>query len=173
MVNLKYGKIHCDVEWQWPTVEVFTEWRKDFLSIPAVSNYEVYLVGRFLDVLNGQDLKTNDIDIILVGENNIKEIEEIIYQGTRLGIEKYSVYFDVQWFNELIPYNKLELSNFHKTTVYMHSDKWTVDDKIITLYESAIQLSENLWSIECGWPSWKQRRRIFEGYTYPDPIRIN
>jgi hypothetical protein len=173
MPNLKYGKIHCDVDWQWPTLEIFNNWKEDFLKIPGVLKYEIYVLGRFPDVVNGKDkdLKTRDIDIILVGDNNIKEIEEIIYQGARLGIEKYNVYVDMQWCSSL----QIQEGNTitpYKNTVYMHSDKWIVDDVVIVDYKNAKQISEHLWSIECYWPTFKQIKRVADGYTYPSPVKI-
>jgi hypothetical protein len=172
MVNLKYGKIHCDVEWQWPTLEIFNQWKKDFISIPNIHKYDVYVLGRFVDVLNGQDIQTADIDIILIGANVLHEIEDIIYQATKLGIEKYNVYFDVQWHSELFKYSELDLAKSYMNTVYMHSNQWIVNGKILSNYQNAKQISENLWSLDCHWPTWKQKQRIEAGYTYHAPVKI-
>ena len=171
MVNLKYGKIHCDVEWQWPTLEIFNQWKEDFLKIPNVSNYEVYVLGRFPDAVAGTEIRTRDIDIILVGNDNVKDIEEIIYQSTRLGIEKYSVYVDIQWFSSLQIYEGNTITPY-KNTVYMHSNQWIVNDVVIVDYKNAKQISEHLWSIECYWPTLKQMQRIADGYSYPNPVKI-
>lgn len=171
MVNLKYGKIHCDVQWKWPTLEIYNDWKEDFLKIPNVLKYEIYLVGRFPDVLSGHELQTDDIDIVLIGNvNNIIEIEEIIYQGIKLGIEKYNVYVDILWVSAL---HKFDKNTSYTNTAYMHSDKWIIDGKVFITYQEAIQISENLWSIKCSWPSWKQQKRMNEGYIYPEPVKIN
>ena len=171
MINLKYGKIPCDLEWQWPTLEIFNKWKEDFLKIPNVLKYEIYVLGRFPDVIDGKDLKTNDIDIILVGDNNIKEIEDIIYQGAMLGIEKYNVYVDIQWFSSLQIYEGNTITPY-KNTVYMHSDKWIINGVVTMHYKNAKQISEHLWSIECYWPTLKQMQRIADGYTYQPPVKI-
>ena len=173
MTNLKYGQIHCDLIWKWPSIEIFNNWKEDFMSLPSVAKYDIYLLGRFVDVLNGHDLLTSDIDIIIIGENNIKEIEEIIYHGVSLGIEKYNVYVDIQWHSELLRYNELDLSKTYRNTVYMHSNQWIVNGKVHSDYTDAIQVSDNLWSIVSPWPTWKQKKRVEDGYKYYDPVKIN
>ena len=61
-MNWKYGIY----EWNWkqklPTKEKFEGWKKDFLSIPEVKDYEVWVAGGFLE-----EWKSPDIDIQLWG----------------------------------------------------------------------------------------------------------
>ena len=82
------------------------------------------------------------------------------------------MYVDIQWFSALQQYDNNKIIPY-TNTVYMHSDKWIVDGKAFVTYQDAIQISENLWATKCIWPSWKQQKRISEGYKYPDPIRTN
>ena len=49
---------------------------------------DIYLCGGFIE-----KWKTLDIDLVITGNNNIKKIEKVIFEGTKLGIEKYQVFF--------------------------------------------------------------------------------
>ena len=89
-------------EWNWkreyPTQKKFEGWKKDFLSIPEVKDYEVWIAGGFLE-----EWKSPDIDIQLFGgPKNFKVIEKLLYEGTNIGITKYNMFVDMtyNWINE-------------------------------------------------------------------------
>ena len=89
-------------EWNWkreyPTQKKFEGWKKDFLSLSEVKDYEVWVAGGFL-----QEWKSPDIDIQLWGgPKNFKVIEKLLYEGTNIGITKYNMFVDMtyNWINE-------------------------------------------------------------------------
>ena len=83
-----------DIKTEWgdfviPTQELFESWKKEFLKLPNVNNYNVWLCGGFL-----QDWETFDIDIILTNKPNYSELKELLVQGFKLGI-KHNVLVDI------------------------------------------------------------------------------
>ena len=84
-------------EWNWkreyPTQKKFEGCKKDFLSIPEVKDYEVWIAGGFLE-----EWKSPDIDIQLFGgPKNFKVIEKLLYEGTNIGITKYNMFVDMTY----------------------------------------------------------------------------
>jgi hypothetical protein len=91
---VEYGSIKRDVKWVSPTEEIFKNWKEDFLKIDETKYFDIYLVGGFLEKMNGRKNYTLDVDIILTkNSNDLYSIEKLIYEGTKLGIEKYNVFF--------------------------------------------------------------------------------
>ena len=173
-MNLKYGKIDVDVKWKSPSVESFFSWRDDFFKIPNAEKFDVYLLGSFANKLLDDEGTPGDIDIILTGNHNINDIEDVIYQGTKLGMEKYNIFFDIQWHSEIIFYNNMEdIKKKKSNQVYMHGNKWIVNDEVRKEYKNSIKVCESLYKLDCYWPSVKQTNRIENGYIYKDPILIN
>lgn len=72
-----------------PSLEVFNEWREDFLAANDLSGLNVMFMGNAAEQFFGNStLKTADIDIIMSGdipENDLKTIKE---SALLLGIEK-------------------------------------------------------------------------------------
>ena len=173
MPTIEYGNIKVDLKWKWPTKDTFDNWKQDFFKLEECKDYDFYLVGRFNDVLlENKKNNTSDIDIIIIGPKNIQKLEKLIYEGTKLGLEKYQTFFDILWFDELPFYNRMSLGEVKKVEICLVADKWIVDGKTIKQYRNAKRLSENLWQIEEIFPTWKQVRRMRNGYNYLDPHKI-
>jgi len=162
-----------DINWQWPTQEIFDNWRLEFFAIEETKHFEIYLVGGFLEKLNGKKEFTPDIDIILTGCNNEQIIEKLIYEGTKLGIEKYKVFFDILWFENLSSYSSLKPEETYKIKTYMFANKWIEDGKVKKNYASAVRVAPNLWKLESEYPTYKQKQLINNGYIYSDPVLIS
>lgn len=80
-------------EWEhfvYPTQQRFEKWKKEFLTLPNVNKYNVWLCGGFLD-----DDKSTDVDIILTNEPNYSELRELLMKGFELGI-KNKILVDIQ-----------------------------------------------------------------------------
>jgi len=172
-MKIKYENIETDVVWNWPTKEIFDDWKKDFFKLEETKFFEIYVVGRFVDTLMlGEYNNTTDIDVILVGDKDIKKIEKLIYEGTRLGLEKYQTFFDVLWFDKLPVYAHMKKEEIAEVDLCILSDKWIVDGEIQKQYTDIEQISENLWNMKICYPTYKQRKRMEEGYSYLEPLRI-
>lgn len=172
-MRIQYGNIDTVLDWQWPTLEIFQEWLCDFISLPETKYFDIYLIGGFLEKMNGKKEHTPDVDIILTKNNDVNLIEKLIFEGTRLGLEKYGVFFDILWFDSLPIYKFIPKGETKKTEAYILSNKWIVDGEIKKIYTSAKQIGKNIWSMEMTFPNNKQLALINQGYVYSDPLLIN
>jgi len=171
---IEYGSIIKDVKWVWPTEEIFNNWKEDFFKIDETEKFDIYLVGGFLEKINGRKNHTSDIDIILTKNgDDLYSIEKLIYEGTKLGIEKYNVFFDILWFEDLPIYANMKPGDLKKTKLYIISDKWIVDGEVNKQYKNIKQISDNLWEMESVFPSNKQKKLINEGFIYSNPLKLN
>jgi len=173
MRKLKYGNIELDIKWNWPNEEVFENWKKDFLSLEESKDFDIYLTGGFLEKMNGRRNYTPDIDIIIVGDGDLEKIETLIYEGTKIGLEKYQVFFDIFWFESFPLYSQLKKDEIVKINGYLLANKWIVDGVVKKEYKAATQVRENLWSLEMTFPSYKQKKLMEDGFVYSEPILIN
>ena len=175
-MNIKYGKIDIDLDiddWNVPDVVSFFSWRDDFFKIPNSEKFDVYLLGSFLYKLLDNVGTPNDIDIILTGNHNIEDIENVIYQGIKIGIEKYGIFIDIHW-NEKIRYNPYTDEETKYYEFYSHGNKFMKDGKIITSYKSTVKVADSLYKITVdGKVGKKHADRMKRGYIYKEPLLIN
>ena len=76
---------------------MFVNWKDEYLSLPEINNYKVWLSGGFLE-----NWETNDIDIILTGTPNYQELRNLLYQARIIGV-KYGLRVDIShWDTEPI-----------------------------------------------------------------------
>ena len=172
-MNVVYGPIAVEIErWKWPTESIFKRWKKEFLALDEVKYFDVYLLGGFLEQLKSKKENTPDVDIILVGCDDTAKIKTLIEAGTRIGIEKHNVFFDVLWFDSLPIYaNDFSLS--HRIQTYLISNKWLVDGKVKKEYPKAQEIEQGLWGMSQVFPTQKQRQRINAGFEYCRPHLIS
>lgn len=170
---VEYGNIKCNVCWNWPSQEIFDNWKKDFFDIEETRFFDIYLIGGFLEKINNKRQSTQDIDIILTKEQDIKTIEKVINEGTRLGLEKYNVFFDVLWFDKLPVYSELSKGEIQTVKTYINSDKWIIDGVVKKQYTNAKKVSDNLWEITSTFPTFKQKQLLDSGYVYTRPLKLN
>jgi hypothetical protein len=168
-MKIKYGNIEANVNWEWPTKEVYESWKYEFLMFPEAKYIQAFLVGGFQEKLKGNREHTPDVDIVLIGNIELEKIESLIYKGIKLGLDKYGIFFDILWFETLPIYSQMNPGETKKIKVRMPSDKWIVDDKVEKIYKSAKQLRPNLWEVEIELPNEKQKKLLSEGYVYAGP----
>ena len=90
----EYGNYKFECELKPPTLRKFNDWKKEFLNLPNVRKYNVWLTGGFLE-----NWKTKDVDIILTGKVSYKELQKLLIDGISLGIKKYNMFVDLQYCN--------------------------------------------------------------------------
>ena len=88
----KYGKYEWDWKRERPTQIKFNKWKQEYLELPEIKDYEVWLSGGFLEKWD-----TWDIDITLIGPYRPKEIKHLLYTGIDLGIKKYNMFVDITY----------------------------------------------------------------------------
>ena len=95
--KFRFGNLEFTLTKKIPTDKMFQQWKQEFLSIPEVNNYKVWLTGGFLE-----DWETNDVDLILTGKPNYKEVKNLLYQARIIGV-KYGLLIDIShWDTEPI-----------------------------------------------------------------------
>ncbi len=171
-MHIQYGAVNVEItHWNWPSEEMFSLWKADFLSLDEAKYFDIYLLGGFLETLKNKKASTPDIDIIITGCDDLIKIEKLIVEGTRLGIEKYQVFVDVLWFDQLPVYADDASVNSIKT--YLISNQWMIDGKVHKSYADAKKIGENLWEMNRLFPTQKQLDRIQAGYQYCRPVLIS
>tara|TARA_R100001377_G_C3124262_1_gene87045 strand:+ start:53 stop:586 length:534 start_codon:yes stop_codon:yes gene_type:complete len=173
--ELKYGSIELMVNYPFnaPTTEVFKSWKKNFFKLKEVESFDVYLTGSFLEKLSNDNIKTNDVDIILTGCDDNKKIEKLIYEGTKLGFDKYHTFFDILWFSELPIYCEMKKNEVKQVEVGLISPEFLIDGiNMNKPFKYTKQISTNLWKLPCAFPSPKQVKIMNSGYIYKKPMLI-
>ena len=107
--SIKYGTIELMAKYPFnrPTKEVYESWKEDFFKLKETESFDIYLVGSFSEKLFDDNIEPSDVDIILIGNGGDEKIEKLLYEGTRLGIEKYNTFFDILWFSMMPNYKEL------------------------------------------------------------------
>lgn len=155
-----------DIETKWenfvyPTQELFESWKEEFLKLPSINNYNVWLCGGFL-----QDWKSFDVDIILTnetifGEFYYSELRELLIQGFKIGI-KNNILVDMA-------HCDVEPTHFFKGEV----NRIVYGKEIIKGNEVLDSLSdcvyEDLYKYKRLYPTKKQIKRDYR----VKPMRIN
>ena len=155
----KIGDIQT--EWEnfvYPTQELFENWKEEFLNLPSINNYNVWLCGGFIN-----DWDTFDIDITLTNKPNYSELRELLIQGFKIGI-KHNVLVD-------IAHCDVEPTHFFKGEVEkIHYGKKVVKGKW-TLWSSKDEdnVYEDLYKTKKSYPRKKQKERNYK----VKPMRIN
>ena len=85
----RLGSLEFILDTKSPTDEMFNQWRDEFLSLSQTDNYKVWITGGWLE-----DWETNDIDVILTGKPNYKEVRNLLYQARIIGV-KYGLLIDI------------------------------------------------------------------------------
>jgi len=157
--------------WDRPNKKKFKLWKKDFLSLKGIENYEVWLNGKFLN----DHKNTWDVDIALTGgdKSNILELEEIMITGMRLGFERYNMLFDIQHHSKLISANRQLAGERYIDDMIIVSNIIIKNGKIINYWDEAKQISKYLWSVSRIRPNQKCLKNMLLGHKFADPVKLN
>ena len=111
----KIGNIETEFEnFVTPTQELFKSWKEEFLKLPSINNYNVWLCGGFIN-----DWDTFDIDIILTNKPNYLELRELLIQGFKIGIKNNKVLAEIISCGGHDPENKENGAIVSKNIVYI------------------------------------------------------
>ncbi len=176
MINKKYFTyirypIIVTKPWSRPNKKKFKLWKKDFLSLKGIENYEIWLTGKFLK--NPKD--TWDIDIALTGgdKSNILELEKILVTGIKIGFEKYNMLFDIQHHSKLTSVNRQLAGERYIDDMIVVSNIAIKNGKIMYYWEGAKQISKYLWSVSRIRPNQKCYKEMLQGHKFADPVKLN
>ena len=162
------GNLEFTLDRKPPTQKMFNNWKGEYLSLPETNNYKVWLTGGFIE-----DWETNDIDIILTGKPNYKEIKNLLYQARIIGV-KYGLVVDISHWNtepmyiyENFPviWGVGNVDNIDDTfeVIKINIDyKFYVNDKLIKEIKHYKQIDEGLYEYNFTYPTKKQLTRDYK-----------
>ena len=168
----KLGSLEFILSKKIPTDEMFNQWREEFLSLPETNNYKVWITGGWLE-----EWETTDIDIILTGKPNLKEVKNLLYQARIIGV-KHSLLIDIShWDTEPIYiYENFPSawgvgSGIEKYVVEkLNIDfKLFINDELIKEVKEYEKVIEGLYRYKFTYPTKKQLTRDYKS----KPILLN
>ena len=156
LMPYQYGDMKFEAGPKAPTLNKFFSWFDDFIQLPNVEKYKVWLASGFLEGWN-----TMDVDIVLNGKPNHAELVELMKEGIRIGLEKYNMFVDIQHWNRK-PLNYCA-GEMNETLVgkLMYGDKIIKNGVHLNKDEKLKEVYPNLFYEEKVYPTDKQRVRIY------------
>jgi hypothetical protein len=157
------GPVETTIPWFRPNQARFDAWLKDFLQIPVVENYDVWLCGGFLQ----QKWPTWDVDIVLTGPIDPVVLENILVQGLRLALNR-RLLVDIQHQSEppTTPISETDRKLITKTLISPVIVKNGVRITDWSRDPSLKQLGPHLWQVDKDVPDARQMARVRAGLTY-------
>jgi len=148
----EYGNYKFDCNLQPPTVDKFNQWKNDFFKLKNINKYEVWLTGGFIE-----DWETRDIDILLTGNPDYKELKNILVNGIALGVSKYNMVVDLQ-------HSDTKPSLFNKGLIkkIVCGNKIIQDGRLINSLNNFKEVYSGLYEYEKKYPTKKQMKRIYK-----------
>jgi len=144
------------------------QWFKDFSKyLSNYANIKVWLVGSFLT----RPKTAKDVDIVLTGTIDFKNMYNILKKGYQLAYYKYKFKLDLQWISKLIiPYNK---NNQQEIIKYRLMDKVIINNKIVwDDSKNSKEVFPGLFKIQKIIPTTKQLDYMKQGYIYKQPEEL-
>ncbi|MDC1000578.1 hypothetical protein OAS41_01550 [Candidatus Marinimicrobia bacterium] len=141
-----------------PKKESFELWKNEFLETPFVDNYDMWLVGGFIE-----EWKSPDIDIILTKSFKNNELKTVLKNAVEIGI-KHKIMIDIAHCN-------IELPHFNKGDVIktVYGDILVFNDRFIARKQKLKCIYKDLYSFTVRYPNKKQKKK---NYKF-GPIKLN
>jgi hypothetical protein len=140
-------------------------------DLKNMSDMELMLLDRHFT-------QPNDIDVIIVGPDDKQKIKDILYQGIKLGIEKYDIKVDIWWREHLLHYNFLDGLNYTPENIIQskHDFEQFLGIEIGKSVPSKIYISsknDKLLEIAEDKTTEKHIEKVSMGYEFPLPMLIS
>ena len=158
----QYGNYKFDCELQPPTLNKFEIWKDEFFKLDNVNKYDVWLTGGFIEEWN-----TKDIDIVLNNKPVYNELQTIMSEAIKIGIDN-NIFVDICHLNmKPLDYTSTKKSaEVIKTVV---GNKIIQDGKMITDWTNSTEIYPNLYQFKKSYPTDKQIKRTYK----TKPILLN
>ena len=157
VVNMiwQYGNYRFDCNLHPPTLHKFDQWKSEFFKLKNVDKYDVWLASGFRE-----NWKTLDIDIVLTNEPIYSELQELMLDAIRLGVEK-NIFIDICWWNQK-PLDWTKSKEMKNITKIVVGNKIVQNGKMITDWTFAEKIYPNLYQFSKFYPTQKQMKRIYK-----------
>ena len=152
----QYGDHEFNCNLQPPTLDKFKNWRNDFFKLDNVDKYNVWLTGGFVE-----GWKTKDIDIVLNGKTMYKELQSLMSNAVKIGVDN-NIFVDICHWN--INPNNINYKTKNKKTVVktVTANKIVQDGKLITDWTDSKEVYPNLYQFKKEYPTDKQMKRTYK-----------
>ena len=96
------GDVSTTTPWRRPTLMSVTDWWKEFSFEVGLEDYNVWLVGSFMERLFGvYDGFPNDLDVVLTGDiPSYPKLKKLLNRGIEIGFEK-RLLVDIFWSSDV------------------------------------------------------------------------
>ena len=152
----QYGNYKFDCNLQPPTLHKFSKWKTKFFRLENVDKYNVWLCGGFVE-----SWKTLDVDIVLTNKPIYSELQKLMLDAIKLGVEK-NIFIDICWHNKepsKVNYTTKEQVEIEKIVV---GNKIMQDGRLITDWTFSKEIYHNLYKFSKVYPTQKQMKRIYK-----------
>ena len=152
----QYGNYKFDCNLQPPTLHKFSKWKTKFFRLENVDKYNVWLCGGFVE-----SWKTLDVDIVLTNKPIYSELQKLMLDAIKLGVEK-NIFIDICWHNKepsKVNYTTKEQVEIEKIVV---GNKIMQDGRLITDWTFSKEIYTNLYKFSKVYPTQKQMKRNYK-----------
>ena len=151
----QYGNYKFDCNLRPPTLHKFSEWKTEFFRLENVDKYNVWLASGFVE-----DWKTLDMDIVLTNKPIYPELQKLMLEAIKLGVEK-NIFIDICWWDKK-PLDYTKSKKVEEVTKIVIGNKIIQDGRLITDWTSSEEIYPNLYKFSKVYPTQKQMKRIYK-----------
>ena len=129
--TVKYGNFTITEPMWNPTLELFEEWRDEYLESVDLTSLNVMFMGNAAEKFFGtSQLRTIDIDIMFSGDVDCNKKKEVMEKAFELGMKR-NLYVDTLFISQDIFENRWWDNNYTVTKITSELEIWTGDRTII------------------------------------------
>jgi len=151
----QYGNYKFDCNLQPPTLHKFSEWKTKFFKLKNVDKYNVWLASGFRE-----NWKTLDIDIVLTNKPIYSELQKLMLDAIKLGVEE-NIFIDICWWDKK-PLDYTKSKKLKKVTKIVVGNKIIQNGNLITDWTSSEEIYPNLYKFSKVYPTQKQMKRTYK-----------
>lgn len=143
--TVTYGRFLVTQPMVDPTLEVFLDWRTEYLAAVDLTDVNVMFMGNAAERFYGSStIRTIDVDIMFSGDIECSRKKEIMEKAFELGINR-RLYVDTIFVSQNIFENRWWDSNYTITKIASEIEIWTGDRTLIRTL-----LGDDFTETSCG-----------------------
>jgi hypothetical protein len=151
----QYGNYEFNCDLQPPTLHKFSEWKTKFFKLKNVDKYNVWLASGFRE-----NWKSLDIDIVLTNKPIYSELQKLMLDAIKLGVEE-NIFVDICWWDKK-PLDYTKSKKTEKVSKIVVGNKIIQDGRMITDWTFSKEIYPNLYQFSKVYPTQKQMKRIYK-----------
>lgn len=129
--TVTYGNFLITQSFLDPTVDIFNEWRTEYLAAIELTDINVMFMGNAAERFYGNStMRTIDVDIMFSGDITCSRKKEVMEKAFELGINR-RLYVDTIFVSQNIFENRWWDGNYTVTKIASEIEIWTGDRTLI------------------------------------------